>query len=333
MNNYFKLVLLGTIIIVAIGACQRKEQKLNVSQSSLIVDYVPDMVGRGVISKASFEGHASITPSGNEIYFAIYSNDHSYSTIAYSVKKAGKWQEPKIASFSGKYSDGSPALSPDGNTLFFSSKRPIEGNNINTSNDIWYVKRKNEHTKWEKPMRLGDKINTSFNEFSPSVDCLGNLYFCSNRPDGFGDMDVYYSNNKNGIYTQASVLDSTINSKYHEGNVGVSPNGKLLFVMIQNKPGGYGYDDIYYSVRKGQGWTAVKNIGGLINTYTYDFSPKVSPNEELLYFSSRINRDFTNSEIPYTYESFHHYLDNPLNGFGNIYKIKLSDLNLIETEF
>ena len=84
-----------------------------------MIDYEPEMLAPGTISKASFEGHARITPNGKEVYFAIYSHDHDYSTNAYSTKMKGTWSEPEIVTFSGKYRDGSPALSPDGMKLYF----------------------------------------------------------------------------------------------------------------------------------------------------------------------------------------------------------------------
>jgi Tol biopolymer transport system component len=81
--------------------------------------------------------------------------------------------------------------------------------------------------------------------------------------------------------------------------------------------------------KKDNGWSKAKNIGELVNTYTYDFSPKVSPDGSYLYFSSRINRDFnlTGQDV-YTYNDYQNFLNSPLNGFGNIYRIKISELNL-----
>ncbi len=289
--------------------------------------YQPEMVAPYIISKAYFEGHASITPSGNEMYFTVYTNDHSYSTIVYSKKYLDSWTEPEIVSFSGSFSDGSPALSPNGDKLFFSSRRPVDNSEVlNPSNDIWYVERIDQ--EWGEPKRLPANINTEFNEFSPSVDRDGNLYFSSNRPGGFGDMDIYYSEFRNGEYQEPVLLDGRVNSEYHEGNVGVSPDGKMLFVMVQHKPGDFGYDDIHYSVKTKEGWSDVKNIGPVVNTYSYDFSPKVSPDGKTLYFSSRVNRDYNLRGTKYSYSLFEKYLNSPLNGLGNIYRIELSELGL-----
>jgi len=292
-----------------------------------MIDYAPEMVAPGVISTGDFEGHATVTPDGKEIYFAIYNNDHSYSTIAHSSREGSTWSKPRTVGFSGKYSDGSPALSPDGTKLFFSSNRPTNGTSAKRDLDIWYVERTSDG--WGDPIHLGAHLNTEFREFSPSVDLDGNLYFCSNRPGGVGDMDIYKSTFVDGNYMLPKNLGDSINSKYRDGNVGISPDGTLLFIMVQNKPGDYGYDDIHYSLKKEDEWSKAKNIGEMVNTYTYDFSPKVSPDGTYLYFSSRINRDFnlTGKDV-YTYDEFQNHLNSPLNGFSNIFRIKIGELSL-----
>ncbi|MBX2871686.1 MAG: hypothetical protein KTR30_06295 [Saprospiraceae bacterium] len=295
------------------------------------IDYDPEMVAPGIISTAAFEGHASITPDGNELYYAIYSNDHGYSTIAYATRVNGEWTTPKIAPFSGRWSDGSPALSPDGKRLYFSSKRPLPGRDSINSSDLWLVERA-AGGAWGNPVHLGESINTPFYEFSPSVDRLGNLYFCSSKPGGFGDLDVYYAEREGDTWKEPILLDEAINSEYHEGNVGVSPDGQWLFTMIQHKPGDLGYDDIHYAYKKDGRWLASRNLGTTVNTYTYDFAPKVSPDGKTLYFSSRLNRDFSLSEGQYTYESYQAYLQGPLNGFGNIYQIPIDKLELSTDE-
>jgi len=325
--NKLVLVIYFLILITAINSCKKSKNQL-LSYSNLEeLDYKPEMVAPGVVSQASFEGHASINPEGDKLYFAVYTNDHLYSVIAYSSLENDRWTYPEIVSFSGKYRDGSPTLSPDGNRLYFSSNRPVVGDSSKLDDDIWYVE-KTSANKWSAPIRLNDQINSDYSEFSPSVDNNGNLFFCSNRPGGLGNMDVYFAEIKNGMYQTVEILSDSINSIYHEGNVGVSPNGKQLFIMIQNKPGGFGYDDIYFSELKSNGWSKAKNVGNIINTATYDFSPKVSPNGKVLYFSSRINRDYTNITTSYSFDTFKDYLNSPLNGFGNIFKIPIDSLQI-----
>lgn len=56
-----------------------------------------------------------------------------------------KWSEPKVASFSGEYSDANPFISHDGSWLYFVSKRPIYLTNKAKSDwDIWSVQLTNQ---------------------------------------------------------------------------------------------------------------------------------------------------------------------------------------------
>ena len=326
--HVFLLLILG----MCISGCRKTLRDNNslseAMQSTTIRPYEPEMVAPGIISTAAFEGHATLMPGNNTMYFAIYSNDHEYCTIAYSEKKNGNWQKPVIASFSGKYADGSPCITPDGSRLFFSSKRPVQGEQSLEDYDVWYVERISNG--WGNPIHLEAPINSDYREFSPAVSSDGTLYFCSDRPGGYGLCDVYVSRRVNDTYAPPENLGDSINTQYHEGNVGITPDGSVLFFMVQFKPGDFGADDIHYSLKAGNRWTKSKNIGSIINTYTFDFAPKVTPDSKYLYFSSRINARFTRKkdEPDFTYETFLQKLNSPLNGFGNIYTIELNKLNL-----
>jgi len=86
--------------------------------------------------------------------------------------------------------DQSPALSPDGLSLYFASNRPggLGGN------DLWVSHRASHHSPWEAPANLGPSINTSGIESGPNLSPDGHLlFFQSNRPGGNGSNDIYVS--------------------------------------------------------------------------------------------------------------------------------------------
>ena len=51
------------------------------------------------------------------------------------------WSEPELLPVSGQYSDYEAALTPDGNTLVFNSKRPWPDGRIPDRNDLWLAER------------------------------------------------------------------------------------------------------------------------------------------------------------------------------------------------
>ena len=158
----------------------------------------------------------------------------------YSAKrKDGKWG--KLTPFflnSEEYSVGHPALTPDGNTLYFVSD--MKGGFGGT--DIYYCTR--EGGKWSSPTNLGDEINTFGNEMFPFVSENGDLYFASDGHPGFGGLDIFLTRMVNGKWTRPKNLGLPINSSYDDFSLAeYKDTGKGLF--CSNRPDGKGADDIY----------------------------------------------------------------------------------------
>jgi hypothetical protein len=85
----------------------------------------PQLFGEGVISTPFREWTTTFTPDGQTVYF---SQGNLRYAIIYSEQVKGKWQKPKLAPFSGRWSDTDPFISTDGNRLYFCSNRPADQN-------------------------------------------------------------------------------------------------------------------------------------------------------------------------------------------------------------
>jgi hypothetical protein len=90
--------------------------------------------------------------------------------------------------------DQSPALSPDGLSLYLASDR--QGGLGAT--DLWVAHRASHDAPWEPPVNLGTVINSPGIESGPNLSPDGHLlFFQSNRPGGLGSNDIYVSHRSN----------------------------------------------------------------------------------------------------------------------------------------
>ncbi|MDX5347524.1 MAG: OmpA family protein [Hymenobacteraceae bacterium] len=151
-----------------------------------------------------------------------------------SREKAGVWAEPKMASINdAKAWDSSPAFSPDGTTLYFSSnRRGGQG-----GNDIWKTTL-DANGRFSTPVNLGAEINTPGDESFPFVDTDGTLYFSSNGHAGFGMLDLFKVEGGKAVN-----LGPGINSSADDFGIYFTGEGTGLF--SSSRAGGKGSDDIY----------------------------------------------------------------------------------------
>lgn len=230
----------------------------------------------------------AVSNAGDEIYFTHQHPEMKYSTI-YIVSKIGddNWSMPKKAPFSGKHLDMEPFFSPDNLRLYFVSDRQKKGVKSKTKDfDIWYLERKSPADTWSAPINVGEPINTTANEFYPSVSSNGDFYFTSDREGTKGKDDIFFSAFKNGVYEKPVSLSDSINSDGMEFNAYVSPKGNFLIYSCYNREDGFGSGDLYISHRtENNEWSKAKNMGESINSPQMDYCPFVL--NGVLYFTSK----------------------------------------------
>ena len=247
----------------------------------------PEIFAPGIVSTEHHEHSApTFSPDGNEIYWSVFYNKKPPQVILYMKNLNGEWSKPTVAEFSGKFSDGSPFISPDGKRLFFDSNRPVNKNDtIKNDPDIWMVEKSG--SRWGKPVNLGRKVNSLSFDGSPSVSMNGNLFFLSERNDSFGKHDIYYSKFDSGDYIYPVNLGIKINTEDYEDYPFIAKDESYILFCGSNRKDGFGLGDLYISFKNSNGdWENPINLGNKINSKFDDRFPAVSPNNKYLFFVS-----------------------------------------------
>ena len=134
-----------------------------------------------------------ISADGNTIYFKsdrlASSSSQNANDLFITKKIAGVWSAPELLPSPISTDAGHehcPAILNDGQTLCFASMR--EGGF--GGSDIWCSQQDGAGI-WQDPINQGPNVNTAAEEFHFSQAADGRVYFTSNRPGGFGGMDIY----------------------------------------------------------------------------------------------------------------------------------------------
>ncbi len=137
-------------------------------------------------------------------------------------------------------------------------------------------------------MPLSNKINTPYLEHSPVLTAdLKTLIFTSTRrgtgtkKDDYGQYseDIYISYSQNGQWTVPKGISKNINTKGHEASVGLSVDGRILYIYKYVNGG-----DIYKSELKNNKWTVPVPLN--INTIYRETHASISQDGSKLYFAS-----------------------------------------------
>jgi tetratricopeptide (TPR) repeat protein len=193
-------------------------------------------------------------------FFAFMVSLKFYDAVMFSKLINGKWTTP-VNITPELQSDGDfyiSCLSADGKLLFLSK-------DDHTNSDI-YVSSYNG-TSWSKASKLNRNINTKYWESHGFISGDGNqLVFASDRPGGFGGLDLYISRKVDGDWGPAVNLGPEINTEFNEDRPFLINNSKTLFFSSQGHENIGGYDLFRSDLQSNGLWSEPKNLGYPINT-------------------------------------------------------------------
>ena len=152
-------------------------------------------------------------------------------------------------------------VTSDGQTLL------LYFNNDKGYDDLFFSKK--DKKVFSRPELLSLTVNSEQTEEAAMISPDGNwIFFSSNRPDGFGGMDIYYSRRlPNGEWSNARNAGSNINTEYDDNFPYIAPDGETFFFSSKghNSMGGY---DLFRSTwnAEEQFFSIPENLAFPINT-------------------------------------------------------------------
>jgi len=211
-------------------------------------------------------------------------------------------------------SDGGPAISKDGLSLYFHSNR-------NGNFDIYVSQRVRKHDPWGPPQNLGPPINSSLVETVPALSLDGHwLFFNSfNRTGGLGGFDIWASYRRDvhdDLAWEPPVnLGPGVNSTFNDvgpsyfqsdedddgdedgegkarggfGSAEDHDSGVRLLYFGSNRPGGPGRNDIYVSVQQPDGSFGAATLVEELSSSTNDVRPSISSNGRELFLTRDVS--------------------------------------------
>lgn len=229
------------------------------------------------------------SPDGTELFFSNQSQPvvpGKAESIWWMYERNGTWTEPRLAVFSSDYDDAGAFYSRTGDTLCFHSLRPSKERGVPKDADIWYVTRKG--VNWSEPVRLGHPVNTVYSDLGGVVTADGTLYFSSDRPEGRGGVDIYYTRFPEDEYGSVTNLGTTINTDADEHVAFVSDDESYMIIHRSDRHD-VAQNGLYLSHKDSHdAWTNAKSMGDHFKALNA-VDASVSPDGEYLFFLSQGN--------------------------------------------
>jgi hypothetical protein len=204
--------------------------------------------------------------------------------LFFSIREYGIWMDAQaFKTINTSYNEGSACLSKDGRFLYFARCNSPDSYG---SCDLFVAEQEAEKS-WGNVHNLGATINSSAWDSHPSLSHSGDtLFFTSDRLDGFGLADIYYSvKDSEGNWQKAKNMGPIVNSRNNDVSPFFHHTFNVLYFSSNGHPLNFGAFDIYKSYLQGNTWGEPKNIGPLVNGAGSEYYFTIDSKSHELYYA------------------------------------------------
>lgn len=178
------------------------------------------------------EGTTAMSPDSQSVYFSRSSSSKGKSKggsprmqILRVDREGSSWGKPvEVTVSSKKASCAYPAVSPDGEYLYFASD--MEGG----AGGMDLYRCRIDGKEYGKPVNLGTKINSPGNEVFLYLAQDDLLYFSSDGHPGYGGLDIYYVYELQGDWKSPQNPGMPLNSTYDDFSFILRTDGDQAFL-------------------------------------------------------------------------------------------------------
>jgi len=191
-----------------------------------------------------------------------------------------------------------PVLTADQQELIFTRRLGYKSDDY----EDLVISKKDSLGRWSSPVSISSNINSETNEGTCTISADGRkLIFtsCTGRKV-FGSCDLFESQKVGNDWSEPINLGPNVNTVDWESQPSLSADGRTLY-FVSDRKGGYGRNDIWFSVLGDDGqWAKAQNLGTPINTQYNEMSPFIHVNGKTLYFASNGLVGFGGYDIYFT---------------------------------
>ncbi|MDT8417301.1 MAG: hypothetical protein RQ864_05775, partial [Lutibacter sp.] len=284
MKKFLSLLLI--LFFNFLSAQEGEYEILNTSINTKFAEFgVTYSSNNSVIFASSKKDDRGRRTNNRQLSLELY---HGMITKNGDIIQTGKFS----SEINNKFFESDIAFMPDFKTIYF------------TWNNFYSALKSKDSAKWKTLYLFKASINknfeisevtqlpfnsTEYSVRSPAISKDGKkLYFVSDMPGGYGELDVYVVEiNNDGNYGIPKNLGPTVNTKQSEFFPYIDQNNMLYFSSNGYK--GLGGLDIFKSEFKNGNFQQAKNLPSPINSKYDDFAYVIDNTSNSGYFTS--NRD------------------------------------------
>lgn len=178
-----------------------------------------------------------------------------------------------------------PFLSPDGMTLYFTRLLdPANRGGKFAGSDVYMSRYDVTTLNWKAPENLMS-INTKGNNILIGLNSKGDQLYTLATSANKVPLGFYVSKRVNGVLGKPELVP--ISKLQSDGFIGayLTPDQDVLIVSMEREDS-RGEEDLYISVKSGNAWSSLVNMGSSINTKGFEIAPFLSADKKRLFFSS-----------------------------------------------